>query len=416
VVLNVYLLVLRQPSASEALKPSVHTWAPFECSNATASVLAQKVVAGHRKGLAIDDATWDWCPGKIPVTWPATDSAMGNRVGYVRLFRPSSASKDGLRMLKKFLAYNSAKALVGTPVTCNQESDDEEWKSTVEALRILGPEHVLGVAIGNELDLLHTQPNNCSGDVWGYFKRNFKSRVESLLYLHGGAFANISVTTVTADVILKCGDPSCSPQNMTFHSDFADVLKFIHQVVPAEKYVMSLNLYPYFKPCSPLDHALMSPVFSCEQWTALAVCSDSEKCVVRQSLIATRLALERVLGKTGRNTRLWIGEIGWAAPQSRTLTTAACTPFKDGRKREICSTWSTESSKQTAYTGFLNWDLSVSPGMLPVELAFWFSVRDSNNFGVAEHFGLCGAPALPWWKPFGVAPAICTDDDVVKVR
>merc|ERR1712070_868412 len=100
------------------------------------------VELAHRKGLAVDDTTWDTCPGSIPVFWPATPGAFYNRVGNIRIFRSSSNLTDGVHTLKKFLAFNSAKVMIGTPITCNQDDDDDEWRSTVQALHILGPENV----------------------------------------------------------------------------------------------------------------------------------------------------------------------------------------------------------------------------------------------------------------------------------
>lgn len=408
------LYVLCNPSKPPVFAPRVEnvTWAPFECPASKTSVLSDQVVLAQRKGLAVDDTTWDKCPGSIPVTWPGTAGGAGNQVGTVRLFRTGSESKESMSKLKRFLAYNSGKALVGAPITCDQEADDVEWRNTVEALRILGPEHVVGVAIGNELDLLHNYPNKCAGDVWGYFKKNFMQRMKELLILDSGAFANISLTTVTAASIARCGDSSCSPQNMTLTPEFSEVLQFIYQRVPADKFVISLNLYPYFTPCSPLGADQETPVFSCSEWLHLSSCVDEEKCVLRQSLISTRLALEGALGETGRNARLWIGEVGWSSPQSSTMSAGSCQGKPGtwyGNGREVCPSWSSASSYATAYDAFLKWDLSVSAGMVPVELAFWFSIRDSTNFDVTEHFGLCGGPGAPWWA-IGGGEETCHND------
>merc|ERR1711907_95440 len=83
--------------------------------------------------------------------------------------------------------------------------------------------------------------------------------------------------------------------------------------------------------------------------------------------------------------------MGWSSPRSDTLNTGSCAALKNGAPREACPGWSSVSSLAAAYKSFLKWDMSVAPGMLPVEQAFWFSIRDSNNFGNQEHFGLCGS-------------------------
>jgi hypothetical protein len=354
-------------------------------------LLLQDVELAHRKGLAMDDTTWDSCPGSIPTSWPATSSS--NKVTNVRIFRSASKLKTGIHSLRQFLVHNSGKALLGTPITCNQEDDDAEWDTTVESLGILGPERVLGVAIGNELDLLPIHPNNCSkvGGVWGYFMKNLQRRVNDLKYVHGGIFANVSVTTVMAGSVLKCGDYACTPGKMTLIPGFQDVLKFIYTVLPPERFVLSINYYPYFQPCPPLGDDHTQAALSCDGWFHLASCVDDVKCVVRQSLIATRLAVQSLVGEKGRNLRIWVGELGWSNPSSSTLNPGACNANSSGLPRVMCPSWSSPANLAAAYSGFLKWDLSVGPGFAPVEMAFWFSIRDSVNFGAHEHFGLCGS-------------------------
>ncbi|CAK0901482.1 unnamed protein product [Prorocentrum cordatum] len=42
------------------------------------------------------------------------------------------------------------------------------------------------------------------------------------------------------------------------------------------------------------------------------------------------------------------------------------------------------------YEGFLAWDLRVTSEALPPDMVFYFTVRDSDNAGYEEHFGLIG--------------------------
>lgn len=359
----------------------------------------------ERKGLTVDDTTWDTCPGSIPMTWPATSGGVGDKVVNVRLFDPFHNGKhptfgeypDDMHALKRFLVHNSAKALLGTMISCNQSADDEHWKRTVEVLGILGPEHVSAIALGNELDLYHyhdihgwcpKQP----GGLWGYLKKNMEQRLHELEHVHGGVFANVSIGTILAGTVLDCGDPQCSPGNMTLIPGFKDVLKWLVTVVPIERLILGINFYPYFQPCPPLD-GKDEEAMTCERWTHLATCTDDVLCVTRQTLLAGRYALKEAIGDRGLNTRLWIGEFGWSAARAGTLNTDACNQYsnkKAGQPRAICPGWSSQDNYANTYKGFLEWDLSIAPGVAGVEHAFWFTIRDSVNYGEGEYFGVCG--------------------------
>jgi hypothetical protein len=91
------------------------------------------------------------------------------------------------------------------------------------------------------------------------------------------------------------------------------------------------------------------------------------------------------------NYTMWIGETGWSYPKSETLSTAV----------ENCADWSSEETFRSFYQGFLSWDLNVNNGnpehgtWLPPDVVFWFTTRDSIQFGYGEFFGLmtsCVAP------------------------
>ena len=79
------------------------------------------------------------------------------------------------------------------------------------------------------------------------------------------------------------------------------------------------------------------------------------------------------------NDVLWVTETGWSSPQPSTLDT----------RMAHCPEFSSPQSFQTYYSGFLSWNLSLS-GTSPrgPDHIFFFTVRDSNNFGMEEHFGL----------------------------
>jgi len=352
----------------------------FNCSrDPSLPPLADRVASADRKGLAVDDTTWDFCPGLVPEVWPGTTEVWNNSVKNIRIFRGTN-NKDSWSDLRTFLAHNSAKALIGTPITCNQLADDAEWAQTLNALHVLGPQHVMGIAVGNELELLQTHANNCSGHLWDYFFSNFRRRLDDLNSLDGGVFANVTITSVFGADIQKCGDPLCSPPAMTIRPELGDVLTRIYSMLPSSRFAISVNLYPYFQPYPPLLPS-GEPVFPCETWLRLATCLDSEGCVLRQTLMSFRYSLTKLLGRTGSSARLIVGEAGWSSPQAAALDGAS----------SVCPHWSAQDTLKAAYRNFLSWNLSIGHGFDDAEAAFWFSIRDSNNFGMQEHFGLCGA-------------------------
>jgi len=76
---------------------------------------------------------------------------------------------------------------------------------------------------------------------------------------------------------------------------------------------------------------------------------------------------------------LWIGETGWSYPKAHTLDT----------QMKWCSDWSTTQSFTEYYTNFLDWDMTMN-GYPGPDHVFYFSMRDSANFGITEGFGLVG--------------------------
>merc|ERR1712166_174381 len=77
---------------------------------------------------------------------------------------------------------------------------------------------------------------------------------------------------------------------------------------------------------------------------------------------------------------LWIGETGWSAPAAETMDT----------KMKWCADWSTKESFADYYTNFLDWDLKMNGKYRGPDHVFYFTMRDSQNFGEVESFGLIG--------------------------
>merc|ERR1712187_648955 len=105
-------------------------------------------------------------------------------------------------------------------------------------------------------------------------------------------------------------------------------------------------------------------------------------------MIQARKAMTLNPSKLSKPTaRFWVGEVGWSAPKASTLKTAV----------QGCAEFSGYKMFYDYYKNFLAWDLSIplaeeetSNGYAPPEMVFYFSMRDSANFGETEHFGLIG--------------------------
>jgi len=118
------------------------------------------------KGLCVDDTTFKDCPEKIPGVWPNT----AQRVMSLRLFKPwhPDWGREFMRMrawrlLAAWVRSNGARVLVGTEVTCDAQRDDDMWLWALELMRLLGRRHVMGVAVGNEMDLFRERGAEAAG-------------------------------------------------------------------------------------------------------------------------------------------------------------------------------------------------------------------------------------------------------------
>lgn len=61
-----------------------------------------------------------------------------------------------------------------------------------------------------------------------------------------------------------------------------------------------------------------------------------------------------------------------------------------------CPDFSSQNSLKNYYKNFLRWTLDISDDVDGPDHVFYFTARDSGNFGVGEHFGLiadCDATA-----------------------
>lgn len=334
----------------------------------------------QKKGITVDDTTMRYCPSRIPVRWPN----LKRGVGALRLFRTWSEDWPEERRMQvwmhmvRYIKENDVKVLVGTPVSCDVEADKRDWGWTKQFLTLLGPGHVMGFAVGNELELLYKQVKNtaCIRNLWdgGGLWSTFTSRVDELDRM---GFGDVLVTSVFTAGILYSGDKYLPFVNIPGQALVNSFLRSATQKYGL-RYVFTLNIYPYFDPKLKID----PPQYTCESAIDIATCFGEENCLVSQALIKARKSMQQLTSR--QDYPLWIGEIGWSSPQADDL----------GTEMAECADFSSVKTLRRFYENFLKWDLTVN-GVRDPDFAFYFTMRDALNFGKLEHFGLidsCNSP------------------------
>lgn len=323
-----------------------------------------------RKGLCMDDTTFKDCPSKVPAVWPNTD---GTQVTSLRLFRPWHPSWGGeysrqqaWGKLLKWVKRNKAKVLLGTPVSCDIKSDTDMWFWNIELLKVLGKEHIMGVAIGDEMDIFRDARSpdevSCNDELWnGKYWSTLQARVNDL---DMNGLGSTKVTAVWALSVLGATQTA-------FKEDSAARVNTLltHAYKKwGQRWAWTFNVYTIW------DRSLWPTSESdCADRSAAAVSIESIKGVVRE----LRSRIKMITGND--DDTLWVGETGWSAPAPKTVrdTLSFCPAF-----------WSLRTF-QHAYRNFLAWDLEVGSGMRGPDHAFYFTTRDSTHAtGAPESFGL----------------------------
>jgi hypothetical protein len=348
---------------------------------------------GQNKGLAVDDTTFHLCPSLLPATWPNTQT----KVTSIRIFTAwkSEWSEDyrqtAWQSIVNFVQANDAKVLVGTELSCNETDDDIGWQNVKELLKLLTPKHVMGVAIGNELELLYAKPKlqnqagrECIQKMWpasheggndsdGYFMTKFRQRIDDLDNLPGFQDSNIDVTSVFGGAILgsKVGEYFQDNPQARIQPVLTSIVKQYK-----ERFVFTLNIYPYFSPGNALDHG------TSDQCTnAIKTCTCFKPgCNFPATADVMRNKMKGFAKSVNvNNSKLWITETGWSYPKADTLTGPMVK----------CPNFSSEATARSYYENFLDWDLSWGK-YSNVDHVFYFTIRDSQNFHVQEGFGIIG--------------------------
>jgi hypothetical protein len=251
-------------------------------------------------------------------------------------------------------------------------------------LALLGEERILGISIGNELDL---GADFGAGDaLWPCVRERLQERVLDLQSFAGGRFRDVPVTTIFSEHSFLTPDgsewvvnPLADPDTITLKARVAETLSFL-QSLPGN-FVYGFNSYSYFSPCPP------SSEISCVEWQQQATCFDGPHCSPIRKLQGIRRVVDKFDSSLGRATPspLWIGEMGWSSPAADT-NAVDCSAYGT----QSCPGWSNFDMFRTYYRNYLSWNMTIGDGLIPPEYAFYFAIRDAALFGQSEHFGLVG--------------------------
>jgi len=362
------------------------------------------VVNPSGKGVCLDDTTLSDCSDQIPFKWPNTKE----RITSMRLFTawqstwPEEGREAATDQLVRFIRSNGVKVLVGTQITCDEEADDRDWHHVLELVHKIGPDHLMGLAVGNEMELYSQKAwvrenRSCIHNIWegGYFWNKTVARVSELDLLFEEESRKVPVTSVFGGFILG-GEPFVDIPD-------ARVLSYIQNATQefGSRWAFSLNIYPYFDPGNALDPG---SEHECNATIARCLCLDGPNCLMSSIVSSMRRKIKAVTGND--DDILWIGETGWSYPMSSTLSS----PVKN------CPDFSSRHTFETSYRNFLSWDLQLK-GVRGPDHIFYFTMRDSVNFGMSEHFGLvdsCGETTCKLQKEAGPNGTAATDleDDI----
>eukprot|EP00929_Paragymnodinium_shiwhaense_P024319 TRINITY_DN14_c0_g1_i3.p1 TRINITY_DN14_c0_g1~~TRINITY_DN14_c0_g1_i3.p1 ORF type:complete len:601 (-),score=99.29 TRINITY_DN14_c0_g1_i3:142-1944(-) len=291
-----------------------------------------EVVMPEAKGLALDDTTFEKCADEIPTHWPNTNQMILS----MRLFKPWGMTAPKIftgdmhkawRGLKSWAASTGAKILIGISVTCEMLNDEKEWAAGKRFINYIGADRIMGVAIGNEIDLQIGAANaQCIDDLWkkGGYEKLIKRRVKEFEKIPG-----MRGKPITAVV---------SMQSMSSYPFIWKVRKFLRNIWKTwgDRFVMSVNVYPQFNSGLRKGGCHGAATSGTSYNT-----SDPDNLGFMPNLVKD--IRKRMAEVGGQDRKLWIGETGWA---THAYCVLGC--------YEACNAPETQ---EKFYNGFLKWDL-----------------------------------------------------------
>jgi len=325
-----------------------------------------------RKGLALDDTTFQKCANETPALWPNTNQPVTS----IRTFKSwekdwNEDDREGAwASLLNLVHRNGAKVLVGTQVTCSRQDDDEEWALTLKFLKRLGPDHVMAVAVGNEMELFFQKVGvtpDCVNRLWVQGEY-WKLLVDRMKDLDANGFTETKLTSVFGAYSLA-HTPFLNDPTQGLVASFLKNASSANET--KDRWVFNFNIYPFWEVGSwPKDQ--------CETRLkgALSYAHTGE---VPMTAKVFRQRIKMVTGKD--DDTFWVAETGWSSPAPGGFN-SQCLPEA-----------TTLDKLATYYSNFMDWDLTVDDDIRGPDHFFYFTMRDADNFNNKEGFGLihgCG--------------------------
>lgn len=334
--------------------------------------LPNGIVAPEKKGFAVDDVTMGGCSSELTGVWPHAS----DQVSSLRLFaawKPewdASIREESWQTLKTYVETNNARVLLGTELTFNQANDDQMWAWALDLMKLLGPDRIMGLSVGNEMDNIeqHFAP---PPNFWqqGFFDL-LKSRVDAMDAI-GAGFDKVPITVVWSMGALNDHAPGgFNPKVATLFAQARDTW--------GSRWAWAFNPYPIWdtnlQPQNPQE---------CQGKLAAAIGLDYTRNVMGT-------VRDRVAAFVGNDDYvLWVTESGWSSP--------GVDEEHQNHARSVCPEWADKETLWTFYKTMMEWDLSLPNGGHGVDQFFYFTMRDAvQPTGLRESFGLisdCGVTA-----------------------
>lgn len=322
--------------------------------NCTSSRVLQ-VVAPERKGMAVDDTTMTGCIDEMGI-WPHSNQAIQSlRLfdGWKQQWDPK-LRENAWQDIKSYVDITGAQILIGV----DPQNDAQSWKMNFDLMKLLGPQHIMGVSFGNEVDLRLKDTMAFVTNGW-----LFKQMKTHVAEMDAAGFHDVPITSVFTAGVIKDIEGTLKP--------------FFKQCQETwgSRFVWSFNPYSIWdRSVWPHDST------HCQQLVTAAVGLDYVKSLAK----AYRDKLNTFVGNA--NYKIWLTETGWSSPVIR-----------DPRQQsivQVCPLWGDKESLWALYKNLMEWDLSIEgDGKKNVDHLFWFTMHDSNGVGLVESFGLvskCG--------------------------
>lgn len=291
----------------------------------------------------------------------------------LRLYKPWDPSwgndyhrSKAWSVLIAWVKKHNVKVLLGTEVSCMPEADEEMWFWTMELMKMMGKEHVMGIAVGNQMDIFKTSKSwaetDCNDKLWsGRYWETLQHRVRDM-DLNG--FTDTKVTVVWSLGMLASAGTAEQPFREDNVARASTLVKQAAGKWPS-RWVWTFNTYSIYDP-------KLWPTSSqdCAQKTSAATSIEP----LQETLREVRRRIQLVTGRA--DDVLWVGESGWSSHGPSSLQKAF----------DVCPEYASVGALGDAYKSFLDWDLSLGEGMQGVDHAFYYKIHDEPSDGGA--FGL----------------------------